>query len=160
MHDIVPIEKIEHFIQEIRKDKKRRIVFTNGCFDLLHRGHVQYLEQAKNLGDLLLIGLNSNASVARLKGNQRPYIDQLDRAFIISRLEAVDIVCVFDEDTPLRLIRKIKPDVLVKGGDYELDGIVGRDFVESYGGKVQTIAFINGLSSTNIIEKIKDEKND
>ncbi len=151
---------IEAFVQNLRQTAKQRIVFTNGCFDILHRGHVQYLEDAKNFGDILLIGLNSNTSVARLKGANRPYIDQLDRAYIISRLEAVDIVCVFDEDTPLELIRKVKPDVLIKGGDYQLEAIVGRDYVESYGGLVQTVPFVTGRSSTNIIERIKDGKNE
>jgi len=160
MHEIVPIDEIQAFLEKLRKNKKPKIVFTNGCFDILHRGHVQYLEQAKKLGDVLLIGLNSNASVARLKGKQRPYIDQDDRSYIISRLEAVDIVCIFEEDTPMRLIRAVKPDVLVKGGDYQPDEIVGRDYVESYGGKVQVIPFLSGRSSTYIIEKIKDEKND
>jgi len=160
MHEIIPMADIEAFVQNLRQTAKQRIVFTNGCFDILHRGHVQYLEDAKNFGDILLIGLNSNTSVARLKGANRPYIDQLDRAYIISRLEAVDIVCVFDEDTPLELIRKVKPDVLIKGGDYQLEAIVGRDYVESYGGLVQTVPFVTGRSSTNIIERIKDGKNE
>jgi len=156
MHEIIPPAEIEAFVRNLRQTAKRRIVFTNGCFDILHRGHVQYLEDAKNFGDILIIGLNSNTSVARLKGPNRPYIDQHDRAYIISRFEAVDVVCIFDEDTPLRLIRMVKPDVLIKGGDYQLDAIVGRDFVENYGGLVKTVPFVAGRSSTNIIEKIKN----
>jgi len=140
-----------------RKNVGIRIVFTNGIFDILHRGHVAYLEEAKSQGDLLILGLNSDESAKRLKGENRPYVGQEDRAFILSRLESVDIVSIFGEDTPINLIKIIKPDVLVKGGDYNLGDIVGRDFVESYSGKVCTIPFMIGKSTTNLINKIRNE---
>jgi rfaE bifunctional protein nucleotidyltransferase chain/domain len=158
MHSIVRIGNIEFFVNDIRhKHVNIKIVFTNGIFDILHRGHVTYLEEAKALGNLLILGLNSDNSTRRLKGKNRPFVNQDDRAFILSRLESVDIVSIFDEDTPISLIKRIRPDVLVKGGDYNLDEIVGRDFVESYGGKVCTIPFINDKSTTNLINKIKNE---
>jgi len=134
-----------------------RIAFTNGCFDIVHRGHIEYLEKAKQYADILVVGLNSDDSVRRLKGNARPYIDQDDRAFILSRLECVDVVCIFEEDTPENLIKKVRPDYLIKGGDYSLEEIVGRADVEKYGGKVLTIPFINGKSTSNIIKLIKNE---
>ena len=158
MHNIIPIQDIESFVNNLRqKNASVRIVFTNGIFDILHRGHVTYLEEAKSLGDILILGLNSDESARRLKGKDRPFVDQDDRAFVLSRLESVDIVCIFEDDTPINLIKKIKPDVLVKGGDYNLSEIVGRDFVESNGGKVCTISFIIGKSTTNLINKIKNE---
>ena len=138
----------------LRKSKKR-VVFTNGCFDLLHRGHVEYLAKAKALGDVLVIGLNSDASVQRLKGNHRPITGQDDRAVILAALESVDYVCVFEEDTPYELIRSIIPDVLVKGGDWPLDSVVGKDIVEAAGGVVKSIDFVPDRSTTGIIEKIK-----
>jgi len=158
MHNIIPIQDIESFVNNLRqKNANVRIVFTNGIFDILHRGHVTYLEEAKSLGDILILGLNSDESARRLKGKDRPFVDQDDRAFVLSRLESVDIVSIFEDDTPINLIKKIKPDVLVKGGDYNLSEIVGRDFVESNGGKVCTIPFIIGKSTTNLINKIKNE---
>lgn len=158
MHNIIPIQDIESFVNNLRqKNANVRIVFTNGIFDILHRGHVTYLEEAKSLGDILILGLNSDESARRLKGKDRPFVDQDDRAFVLSRLESVDIVSIFEDDTPINLIKNIKPDVLVKGGDYNLSEIVGRDFVESNGGKVCTIPFIIGKSTTNLINKIKNE---
>lgn len=158
MHNIIPIHDIESFVNNLRqKNASVRIVFTNGIFDILHRGHVTYLEEAKSLGDILILGLNSDESARRLKGKDRPFVDQDDRAFVLSRLESVDIVSIFEDDTPINLIKNIKPDVLVKGGDYNLSEIVGRDFVESNGGKVCTIPFIIGKSTTNLINKIKNE---
>ena len=158
MHSIIPINEIQRSVDDIRKyNPSIRIVFTNGIFDILHQGHVAYLEEAKALGDLLILGLNSDDSSRRLKGNDRPYVDQDDRAFILSRLESVDIISIFEDDTPINLIKHIKPDVLVKGGDYNLSEIVGRDLVESYGGKVCTIPFIIGKSTTNLINRIKSE---
>ena len=133
---------------------KKKIVFTNGCFDLLHAGHVDYLEKAKRLGDLLIVGLNSDSSIKRIKGSKRPIMSQDLRAKVLSSLKAVDYVVIFEEDTPLNLIKSIKPDVLVKGGDWELNKIVGREFVESYGGKVVTIPFVYDISTTKIIEEI------
>ncbi len=158
MHSIVRMGDIESFVNDIRlKHVNIKIVFTNGIFDILHRGHVTYLEQTKMLGNLLILGLNSDTSTRRLKDKNRPFVNQDDRAFILSRLESVDVVSIFDEDTPINLIKKIKPDVLVKGGDYNLNEIVGRDFVEGYGGKVCTIPFIIDKSTTNLINKIKNE---
>ncbi len=136
----------------------RKIVFTNGCFDVLHAGHIRYLEEAANLGDVLIIGLNSDNSVSRLKGNDRPINPTDDRLEVLSALGFVDYVVVFDEDTPYELIKAIKPDVLVKGGDYKPEDVVGKDIVEEEGGEVILIDFIDGKSSTNIIEKIKKLK--
>ncbi len=158
MHDIISIENSAAFIRSVREAGKSRIVFTNGCFDILHRGHVELLEQARALGDFLLLGLNSDTSVRRLKGEERPLVNEQDRAYILSRLEAVDTVCLFDEDTPLELIRNIKPDILVKGGDYTLETIVGHEIVQAYGGRVMTIPLISGRSTTNILNKIKQQQ--
>lgn len=132
----------------------QRVVFTNGCFDILHRGHAVYLAQARDLGDLLVVGLNTDASVRRLKGPERPLNNQNDRAFLLASLACVDYVILFDEDTPENLIHTVCPDVLVKGGDYTLDNIVGADFVRSRGGIVTTISFVDGYSTTNLINKM------
>jgi len=134
------------------------LVFTNGCFDLLHRGHVEYLHQARRLGDALLVGVNTDASVERLKGPGRPVVPQSDRALVLAGLESVDAVTLFDEDTPLDLIRALLPDVLVKGGDYSLDGVVGREEVERAGGTVLVIPLIQGRSSSHFISRIQGEK--
>lgn len=156
MYNIIHINEIEKYVDNIRSnDKDIKIVFTNGIFDILHRGHVTYLEQAKKKGDFLILGLNSDASACRLKGDNRPLVNQDDRAFILSRLESVDVVSIFDDDTPIKLIQEVKPDILVKGGDYNLDDIVGKDFVEKNGGEVCTIPFIEGKSTTNLITKIR-----
>lgn len=136
------------------KDRGKRVVFTNGCFDLLHAGHVKYLQKARALGDLLVLGLNSDASVRRLKGSKRPLIDQDERAHLLAALDCIDYVVVFDEDTPLQLVTALKPLILAKGGDYSLDAVVGRDVVESYGGRVELVTFVDGKSTTNIIEKV------
>lgn len=157
MNIITDMDNIADLIAGL-KEEGNKIAFTNGCFDILHRGHVEYLEKAKNKADVLVLGLNSDASVRRLKGQNRPYVCENDRAYVLSRLEAVDIVCIFSEDTPLNLLHKVKPDYLIKGGDYALDQIVGRDFVESYGGKVLTIPFVSNKSTTNLIERIKTNK--
>ena len=133
-----------------------KIVFTNGCFDLLHPGHIRYLSAARDLGDFLVIGLNSDDSVSRLKGPNRPIQDETVRAELLAALHAVDAIVVFNEDTPLELISFLKPDILVKGGDYSIDTIVGADVVLKNGGKVEVIAFEDGYSTTNLIEKIKD----
>ena len=136
------------------RQRGRKIVFTNGCFDLLHVGHVKYLQSARQLGDLLVLGLNSDNSIRRLKGESRPLINQDERAHILAALDCIDYVVIFDEDTPELLIEELKPDILVKGGDYTPDGVVGRDIVESYGGRVEIIQFVDGKSTTNIINKI------
>ena len=136
--------------------QNEKIVFTNGCFDLLHAGHVQYLAQARSLGNRLILGLNSDASVKRLKGNHRPINDEKTRSFVLAALEIIDFVVVFDEETPINLIKNINPDVLVKGGDYTIDTIVGADIVLKNGGEVQVLSFLDGYSTTNIEEKIKN----
>ena len=136
------------------KEKGKRVVFTNGCFDLLHAGHVKYLQKARSFGDLLILGLNSDASVRRLKGANRPLIDEEERAHLLAALDCIDYVVLFDEDTPLRLIETLKPDILVKGGDYTREGVVGHEVVESYGGRVELVEFVDGKSTTGIIEKI------
>jgi D-beta-D-heptose 7-phosphate kinase/D-beta-D-heptose 1-phosphate adenosyltransferase len=136
------------------KGKGKKIVFTNGCFDLLHVGHVKYLQKARSFGDILVLGLNSDASIRRLKGEKRPLIGQDERAHILAALDCIDYVVIFDEDTPLELIAALKPLVLVKGGDYTLDGVVGREIVEEQGGRVELVSFVDGKSTTNIIEKI------
>ena len=136
------------------KNRGKRVVFTNGCFDLLHAGHVKYLQKARGLGDLLVLGLNSDASVRRLKGPKRPLIDQDERAHLLAALDCIDYVVIFDEDTPLELITELKPYILAKGGDYSIEGVVGRDIVESYGGRVELVTFVEGKSTTNIIERV------
>ena len=130
------------------------IVFTNGCFDILHRGHVEYLAQAADLGDKLIIGLNTDASVKRLKGESRPVNDEKSRALLLSALQFVDVVVFFDEDTPYELIKQLQPDILVKGNDYKPEEIVGYDIVTAKGGKVLTIDLVEGFSTTNIISRL------
>lgn len=144
---------LEQFLAE-NKDKK--IVFTNGCFDILHRGHVTYLAEAKKLGDLLVLGVNSDASVKRLKGPERPINNEKDRAYVLSQLKSVDFTEIFTEDTPLNLINKIMPKVLVKGGDWKIDQIVGAKEVIANGGDVFSLNFVDGYSTTSIIHKIQD----
>jgi rfaE bifunctional protein nucleotidyltransferase chain/domain len=138
---------------EFRANHKR-VVFTNGCFDILHLGHTTYLEAARNLGDVLMVGVNSDASVKRLKGAARPVNTEFDRASVLSALRSVDFTCIFDEDTPLELIRALQPDVLVKGGDYTLATIVGADIVAAQGGQIVVIPLVDGKSTTRIIERV------
>ncbi len=133
------------------------VVFTNGCFDILHRGHVEYLAQARGLGDILIIGLNSDASVRRIKGPQRPILPQEDRALMLAALECVDRITLFEQDTPLELIREILPDLLVKGGDYKPDEVVGKREVEAGGGRVVILPLIAGKSTTRIIEALQSK---
>jgi D-beta-D-heptose 7-phosphate kinase/D-beta-D-heptose 1-phosphate adenosyltransferase len=147
------LDVLAAIIAEERK-KGKRVVFTNGCFDLLHAGHVKYLQKARTFGDLLVLGLNSDASVRRLKGDRRPLICEEERAHLLAALDCIDYLVIFDEDTPLRVITSLKPLVLVKGGDYTPDGVVGKDVVESYGGRVELVEFVDGRSTTNIIDKI------
>ncbi len=132
----------------------KKIVFTNGCFDIIHRGHVEYLSEAANLGDILIIGLNSDSSVKKLKGPERPVQDQETRAKILSSMFFVSFVVIFDEETPQRLISEVKPDVLVKGGDYKIENIVGYDIVKAKGGEILTIPFVDGHSTTSILQKL------
>jgi D-beta-D-heptose 7-phosphate kinase/D-beta-D-heptose 1-phosphate adenosyltransferase len=135
-----------------------RVVFTNGVFDLLHRGHAEYLEDARALGDRLVVGLNTDASVRRLKGPSRPIVGEQDRAALVRALACVDLVVLFDDDTPQRLIEAVKPDVLVKGADYAPADIVGREFVESRGGRVTTVPLREGLSTSELVKRIKEGK--
>ena len=133
----------------------KKIVFTNGCFDVLHRGHIEYLAQASDMGDILIIGLNTDNSVKRLKGESRPVNDQHARSLLLAALSFVDAVTLFDEDTPFNLIKTIMPDILVKGGDYKKEDIVGHDIVKANGGKVITIPLTEGYSTTGMIERMK-----
>ena len=137
------------------RSKHRKIVFTNGCFDILHPGHVAYLEKASRLGDVLVVGLNSDASVRAIKGRDRPVNKERDRAYVLSALSFVDYVTIFGEDTPERIIKKLKPDVLVKGGDWKSKDIVGGDFVRSRGGRVASIKFLKGYSTTSLIKRME-----
>ena len=137
------------------REKGRTIVFSNGCFDILHRGHVEYLSKAADLGDILIIGLNTDDSVRRLKGPSRPVNDEKARAILLSALEFVDAIMFFEEDTPYNLIKRVQPDVLVKGKDYKAEDIVGYDIVTAKGGKVETIELVEGFSTTKTIEKMR-----
>jgi len=158
----VPVLSRPDVIEEcgrLRRDG-RRVVFTNGCFDILHRGHVSYLEEAASLGDALVVGINSDESISRLKGPLRPLVGEADRATVIAALRCVALVTIFTEDTPFELIRELMPDVLVKGGDYDPDAaagpgyIVGSDIVRSSGGEVRAINLVPGRSTTGIIERV------
>ena len=146
-----------HIVTAIKAEqlKGKKIVFTNGCFDILHRGHVTYLNQARDLGDLLIVGINSDESVKRLKGPERPVNMLEDRAYVLSALKSVDYVIPFEEDTPINLINLIMPDILVKGGDYTIDRIIGAQEVLANGGKVEIIPFVPGKSTSAIIDTIK-----
>jgi len=146
----------EVLLTQFGRPRDLTLVFTNGCFDLLHPGHVEHLAQARALGDLLVVGLNSDDSVRRLKGARRPLVAEADRAAALAGLGSVDAVIVFDEETPLELIEELLPDVLVKGGDYDLDGIVGREVVEQAGGDVRVLPFGEGYSTTNILNRLKE----
>ena len=148
------LKKNIEIINRIKADRKK-IVFTNGCFDLLHVGHIRYLAEAKRLGDFLIIGLNSDSSVKELKGEDRPINSFEDRATLLSAIESVDLVIMFEEQTPENLIKDIVPDILVKGGDYNIEDIVGYQTVMQNGGQVKTLSFYDGYSSTNYINKIK-----
>lgn len=138
----------------IWKFKDNKIVFTNGCFDLIHRGHIEYLAKAANLGDILIIGVNTDKSTKKLKGNKRPLQDEYSRSLILSSLHFVNNVILFDDDTPYELIKFIQPDILVKGSNYKAEEIVGNDIVKAKGGEIITIDFIEGFSTTNIINKL------
>jgi rfaE bifunctional protein nucleotidyltransferase chain/domain len=141
-------------IREKLRSENKKLVFTNGCFDILHKGHVSYLNEAKSLGDFLIIGVNSDSSVRKLKGNGRPVNNENDRAFLLDNLKPVDAVLIFHEDTPYELIKNIIPDFLVKGGDWKEEDIVGSDTVKENGGKVISLKFIDNYSTTGILGKI------
>lgn len=153
-----PASKIlsrDELLRRHSRPRQERLVFTNGCFDLLHRGHVEYLSAARSLGDRLVVGLNSDDSVFRLKGEGRPVSGEADRAYVLAGLEAVDAVTLFDEDTPWSLISALLPDVLVKGGDYRPDQVIGRAEVEAAGGRLVIIPFVAGRSTTDLINRIR-----
>lgn len=139
------------------KAEGKKVVFSNGCFDILHAGHVDYLEKARQKGDYLVIGLNTDASVRRIKGESRPINNEKSRSLMLAALEFVDMVVLFGDDTPYELIKSLNPDVLVKGKDYDISNIIGADIVMQNGGKVETIELTEGLSTTSIIDKIKRE---
>lgn len=142
------------------KAENKKVVFTNGCFDILHAGHVDYLNKAKEFGDILIVALNSDKSVKRIKGEKRPIVNQTERSFIIGNLKSVDYVTFFVEDTPKEIIDELIPDILVKGADWSIENIVGRETVEKNGGSVETIKFINFQSTSNIIDVIRDRYKD
>jgi len=146
-------DSLKKIIAGLQK-KGKKIVFTNGCFDIMHYGHAKYLEDAKKHGDILVVAVNSDASVKKIKGKNRPIVNEKDRLSLIAALESVDYTCKFSEDTPLKLIQLLKPDVLIKGADWNKNNIVGADFVKSLGGKVCTIELAAGRSTTNLIKKI------
>jgi len=152
---VLSLNEAALFLEKQKKNGKK-IVFTNGCFDIIHKGHIEYLQKAKALGDILVIGLNSDESVRRLKGPERPVMPEEDRAYILSHIVGVDVVCVFNEDTPHKIIKTLVPDILVKGAEYELHEIVGRDVVEGAGGKVVRVPMIEGRSTRNLIKKIAE----
>jgi D-beta-D-heptose 7-phosphate kinase/D-beta-D-heptose 1-phosphate adenosyltransferase len=151
------IQSADSLLAELdwRRKQKQVVVFTNGCFDVIHRGHIEYLKFCKAQGNIVVVGLNSDSSVRTIKGPDRPIHNQLDRAAVLAALETVDYITIFDEPDPLKLIEKVRPDVLVKGQDWEKKGVVGADFVRSYGGKVVLAPLVEGKSSTLVIEKMK-----
>ena len=151
---ILSLENLNNQVNSWKIDGLK-VVFTNGCFDLLHRGHIEVLSKAADLGDRLIVGMNSDTSIMKLKGEKRPILDEASRSIILASLSFVDAVVVFTEETPLNLIINLKPDIVDKGGDYDISSIVGHDFIQKYGGEVVLIPFINGFSSTQIINTIK-----
>ena len=159
MSSIKTREEIKNIRTQLKSEGKK-VVFTNGVFDLIHSGHVDYLVKAKEMGDVLILALNSDSSVKRIKGNKRPILEQNERAFIVSNLKPVDYVTLFEEDTPAEIISDLIPDVLVKGADWAIDKIVGREVVEANGGEVKNIKFINEQSTSNIIKIIKERYKD
>ena len=147
---------LQTLLPQIEKWKEEgEVVFTNGCFDLVHLGHVDYLEKARNLGARMIVGLNTDASVSRLKGPERPLVNEFARARVMAAFEFVDAVILFNEDTPMELITALKPDILVKGDDYAIENIVGADIVLAHGGEVKTVALVAGYSTTQLVNKIK-----
>ena len=153
MGEILNLDKLIEVREEFRREG-RTVVFTNGCFDLMHPGHVRYLRQARALGDALIVGLNSDRSVRELKGPSRPIMSETERAEVMAALGCVDYVTIFDDETPREIIAALLPDVLVKGGDWSVDNIVGRDEVEAAGGKVLSLPFVDGCSTSDLIERI------
>ena len=155
-HKIISLEGIGNKVRSWRKES-RKLVFTNGCFDILHSGHVRYLQTAAGFGDILVLGLNSDTSVRKLKGSRRPIMTQTDRAYILSAIEAIDCIVIFYEETPARLIQKVSPDVLVKGGDYLPGDVVGYDTVKKNGGCVKIVPYVEGKSTSGIVNSILEQ---
>ncbi len=153
MNSILYIDQLLKIRNKL-KSEKRKVVFTNGCFDILHAGHVDYLTKSKALGDILIVGLNSDSSIKKIKGDKRPVIPQAERAVLVASLKPVDYVTFFDEPTPKELIDKLIPDILVKGADWSVENIIGKDIVEANGGEVKTISFVNDQSTSKIIKLI------
>jgi D-beta-D-heptose 7-phosphate kinase/D-beta-D-heptose 1-phosphate adenosyltransferase len=153
MGKVVNLNELIIIRNDLRATNKK-VVFTNGCFDILHKGHIDYLNKAKELGDVLIVGMNTDISVRQIKGPKRPIVPENERAYILSNLNAVDYVCMFNETTPINLISTILPDYLIKGADWGIDNVVGRQEVEKNGGKVLTIELTSNKSTTNIIQKI------
>ena len=153
---IIALESLKELRSKF-KESGKKVVFTNGCFDIIHAGHVDYLNKAKAQGDVLIVGLNNDNSVKRIKGEKRPIINEKERAFILSNLKAVDYVIYFEEDTPERLIKELIPDVLIKGADWSVESIVGKDTVITNGGEVKTIDFVTNQSTSGIIKKILEK---
>jgi rfaE bifunctional protein nucleotidyltransferase chain/domain len=151
---IIDIQKALLLISELKNNNKK-IVFTNGCFDILHKGHIEFLSKASSLGDYLIVGLNSDSSVKKLKGPNRPINDQTSRSIVLASIFFIDNVIIFDEDNPYNIIKSIHPDILVKGKDYKDEEIIGYDIVKEYGGDIKTIELINGYSTSNIIDRIE-----
>ena len=152
---IYTLEDLQTQVENWKKSEEK-VVFTNGCFDIVHRGHIEVLARTADLGTKFIIGLNSDSSIQELKGEDRPIIDQQSRAILLAALSFVDAIVLFSEDTPINLISTLVPDVLAKGGDYEIETIVGHEIVQENGGEVKLVPFVDGFSSTNIIEKIKN----
>ena len=153
--NVLPLKELLPILRKLRK-RGKRIAFTNGCFDLLHVGHLGYLEQIKKRADILVVAVNSDASVRKLKGPGRPLVPARERAQMVAALRPVDFAVIFSEPTPLKAIRAIRPDLLAKGGDWRPDRIVGRELVQSYGGRVAVIPFVTGRSTTRLIERGKN----
>lgn len=157
MGKVVTLKHLERTRKQLRR-RRKRVVFTNGTFDILHRGHVEYLTRARKLGDILVVGLNTDASIRRIKGNGRPINPERDRSIVLAALAAVDYVCLFADDTPARLISRLVPDVLVKGADWKAADIVGKDVVEAHGGVVRRIRLTPGRSTTSVIERVLERR--
>ncbi|MFT2010406.1 D-glycero-beta-D-manno-heptose 1-phosphate adenylyltransferase [Pontibacter sp. 13R65] len=153
---IVTLSQLQDLLQTWRS-QSQKVVFTNGCFDILHLGHVDYLEKARQLGDKMVLGLNTDASICRIKGPSRPLQDEMSRARVMASLLFIDAVVLFDDDTPLKLIEAVQPDILVKGDDYSVENIVGHEVVIARGGAVKTVPLVKGYSTTNIVKKIEGQ---
>ena len=151
--NILQLNELKQIVSQA-KSYKKTVVFTNGCFDIIHGGHIEYLQKARDLGDILIVGLNSDSSVKKLKGEGRPLKTEQERANILAALKYVNYICIFSDETPEKMIREIKPDIIAKGSDYSLEQVVGRDIVEKYGGKVELVPIVEGLSTSALVNDI------